>query len=146
MASVVQFLETKLRLKVNREKSAVAHVQERKFLGYRLLRDGKLGVAPKSVERMKGRIRSITRRNRGVSFERVMSELRSFLTGWLAYFRYARCRTTLRDIDPWLRHKLRCYRLKQCKRIKAIHDFLHRLGVPSWRVWITASTGKGGGD
>jgi RNA-directed DNA polymerase len=143
MASVVHFLEKKLRLKVNREKSAVAHVEERKFLGYRLLRGGKLGVAPKSIERMKDRIRSITRRNRGTSFERVVSELRSFLTGWLSYFRYARCRTVLRDTDQWLRHKLRCYRLKQCKRVKAIHDFLHRLGVPNWRAWITASTGKG---
>ena len=143
MASVVHFVETKLRLKVNREKSAVAHIEERKFLGYRLLRGGKLGAAPKSIERMKDRIRSITRRNRGVSFERIVSELRSFLTGWLSYFRYARCRTALGEIDQWLRHKLRCYRLKQCKRAKAIHDFLHRLGVPSRRSWKTASSGKG---
>lgn len=143
MASVVQVLEKKLRLKVNREKSAVAHVEERKFLGYRLLRGGKMGVAPKSVERMKDRIRSITRRNRGIRFERVVSELRSFLTGWLSYFRYARCRTVLQGLDSWLRHKLRCYRLKQCKRVKAIHDFLHRLGVPRWRAWITALSGKG---
>jgi len=143
MTSVVQFLEKRLRLKVNREKSAVAHVEERKFLGYRLLRGGKLGVAPKSIERMKERIRSITRRNRGVSFERVVSELRSFTRGWLCYFRYARRRTALRHIDQWLRHKLRCYRLKQCKRVKAIRDFLHRLGVPNWRAWITALSGKG---
>src|SRR5690606_26142230 len=80
MASVTQFLENKLRLKVNREKSAVDHVEKRKFLSYRLLRGGKLGVAPQSVARMKARLRSITRRNRGVSFERVLSELRSFLT------------------------------------------------------------------
>lgn len=143
MASVVNFVEKKLRLKVNRAKSAVAFVEERKFLGYRLLRGGKLGVAPNSAQRMKDRIRSITRRNRGVRFERVVSELRSFLTGWLAYFRFARCRTLLRDIDQWLRHKLRCYRLKQCKRAKTIHDFLHRLGVPSWRAWTTAACGKG---
>lgn len=143
MAGMVQFLEKKLRLRVNREKSAVAHVEERKFLGYRLLRGGKLGVAPKSVERMKDRVRSITRRNRGRSFQRVVSELRSFLTGWLSYFRYARCRTLLRDIDGWLRHRLRCYRLKQCKRAKAIHDFLRRCGI-SWRhAWTTAACGKG---
>ena len=143
MAGATQFLEKKLRLKVNRTKSAVAHVEERKFLGYRLLRGGKLGVAPKSVERMKHRIRDITRRNRGVSFARVMSELRSFLTGWLTYFRYARCRTLLHELDQWLRHKLRCYRLKQCKRVKAIRDFLHKLGVPNWRAWLTALSGKG---
>ena len=143
MTGVTQFLEKKLRLKVNRTKSAVAHVEERKFLGYRLLRGGKLGVAPKSVERMKQRIRDITRRNRGVSFARVVSELRSFLTGWLTYFRYARCRTLLHELDQWLRHKLRCYRLKQCKRVKAIRDFLHKRGVPNWRAWLTALSGKG---
>jgi len=143
MAGVVQFLEKKLRLRVNREKSAVAHVEERKFLGYRLLRGGNLGVAPKSVERMKDRVRSITRRNRGASFERVVSELRSFLTGWLSYFRYARCRTVLRDIDGWLRHKLRCYRLKQCKRAKATHDFLRRCGISWHPAWTTAACGKG---
>lgn len=143
MASVVQFLEKKLRLRVNREKSAVAHVEERKFLGYRLLRGGRLGVAPKSVERMKDRVRSITRRNRGVSFARVVSELRSFLTGWLSYFRYAQCRSLLRDLDGWIRHKMRCYRLKQCKRAKTIHTFLRSLGVPWRRAWTTATCGKG---
>jgi len=143
MASVVQFLEQKLRLRVNREKSAVAHVEERKFLGYRLLRGGRLGLAPQSVQRMKDRVRSITRRNRGVSFERVVSELRSFLTGWLHYFRYARCRRQLEDLDGWIRHKLRCYRLKQCKRAKTIHDFLRRCGI-SWKAaWTTAACGKG---
>lgn len=143
MSSVVQFLEKKLRLRVNREKSAVAHVEERKFLGYRLLRGGRLGVAPKSVERMKNRVRCITKRNRGVSFARVVSELRSFLRGWLTYFRHAQCRSLLRELDGWIRHKLRCYRLKQCKRVKTIHDFLHRLGVPGWRAWTTALSGKG---
>jgi len=143
MASVTAFVERKLRLKVNREKSAVAHVEERKFLGYRLLRGGKLGIAPKSVERMKDRIRSILRRNRGVSFARVLSELGSFVRGWVSYFRYARCRNLLGELDRWIRHKLRCYRLKQRKRAKPIHDLLHQLGVPSWRAWILALSGKG---
>ena len=143
MASVTQYLEKVLRLKVNREKSAVDFVERRKFLGYRLLRGGKLGLAPQSLARMKERLRSITRRNRGVSFERVLSELRSFQTGWLNYFRYAACRTHLQEVDGWLRHKLRCYRLKQCKRTKAIHDFLHREGVRNDQAWILASSGKG---
>lgn len=143
MASVTRFLEQKLRLKVNREKSAVAHVEERKFLGYRLLRDGRLGVAPQSVQRMKQRVRIITKRNRGVSFGRVVSELRSFLTGWVSYFRYAQCRTLLRELDAWIRHKMRCYRLKQCKRAKTIHAFLTRLGVSWHNAWTTAACGKG---
>lgn len=143
MASVVNFLEKKLKLRVNREKSAVAHVEERKFLGYRLLRGGKLGIAPKSVERAKARIRDITRRNRGVSFARVLSELRSFLTGWVTYFRHAACKSILQGLDEWIRHKVRCYRLKQCKRTKPIHDFLRKCGVPNKRAWICALSGKG---
>src|SRR5690606_20232060 len=143
MESVTQFLEKKLRLKVNREKSAVAYIEERKFLGYRLRSGGRLGIAPKSIERMKARVREITRRNRGVRFERVLSELRSYLTGWVNYFRLAQCRNHLRELDEWIRRKMRCFRLKQCKRAKAIHDSLHRLGVPSWRAWITALSGKG---
>jgi hypothetical protein len=66
LSSVTAFLEGELRLRVNREKSAVAQVEERKFLGHRLWKDGELGVAPKSVERVKERIRQITRRNRGI--------------------------------------------------------------------------------
>lgn len=143
LASVTKFLEGKLKLRVNREKSAVAFVQERKFLGYRLLAGGKLGVAPVSLQRARDRIRQITRRNRGVSLERMISELNSFLTGWVTYFRHAACRNHLRDLDSWLRRKLRCVRLKQCKRVKAIADFLQRLEVPSRRAWMTAACGQG---
>ncbi len=85
LASLTKFLESKLRLRVNRQKSAVAPVQERKFLGHRLLADGRLVIAPQSVQRIKERIRRITRRNRGVSFERVIGELNSFTTGWGTY-------------------------------------------------------------
>jgi RNA-directed DNA polymerase len=143
LASVTQFLEGKLKLRVNREKSAVAYVLERKFLGHRLLTGGGLGIAPVSLQRAKDRIRRITRRNRGVSLERMVSELNPFLRGWVTYFRHAACRGHLRDLDQWLRRKLRCVRLKQCKRVKPIAAFLHRLGVPSKRAWITALSGKG---
>lgn len=143
LASVTKFLEGKLKLRVNREKSAVAYVLERKFLGHRLLPGGGLGIAPVSLQRARDRIRQITRRNRGVNLERMISELNSFLRGWVAYFRHAACRGHLRDLDQWLRRKLRCVRLKQCKRVKPIADFLHRLGVPSKRAWITALSGKG---
>jgi len=82
MESITHFLESRLRLRVNREKSAVAHVQERKFLGYRLLREGHLGLAPASLERTKARIRQLTRRNRGVSITKVIGELNEYLKGW----------------------------------------------------------------
>ena len=143
LASVTKFLESKLKLRVNRQKSAVAFVRERKFLGHRLLPGGGLGIAPVSLQRAKERIRRITRRNRGVELSRMISELNSFLTGWVTYFRYAACRTHLQELDQWLRRKLRCVRLKQRKRARSIAEFLHGLGVPKNRSWTTAACGKG---
>jgi RNA-directed DNA polymerase len=143
LASITAFLEGQLHLKVNRQKSAVAFTRERKFLGHRLLAGGKLGIAPASLERAKAKIRQITRRNRGVSLDRMIRELNSFLTGWVTYFRHAQCRSHLESLEGWLRRKLRCVRLKQRKRAKSIADFLHSLGVPKPRAWTTAACGKG---
>ena len=143
MASVTAFLEGRLRLKVNSRKSAVAPVWERSFLGYRLLSDGRLGLAPKSLVRAKERLRRITRRNRGIALARMVEEVNSFGTGWVVYFRQAACKGALRDLDEWLRRKLRCVRLKQCKRAKPIADFLARCGVPERRAWLLALSGKG---
>jgi RNA-directed DNA polymerase len=143
LSSVTAFLEKKLRLRVNRDKSAVAYVTERKFLGHRLLPGGGLGIAPQSLGRAKERVRQITRRNRGVSLPDVIGELNSFLTGWVAYFRHAACKRHLQRLDEWIRRKLRCLRLKQRKRTYSIAEFLHQLGVPKWRAWIGALSGKG---
>jgi len=143
MESVVQFLEGKLRLRVNREKSAVAPVGERKFLGHRLLLNGKLGISPKSVKRAKEKIRQITRRNRGDSLAKVIVELNLFLVGWLNYYRYAACRFELQCLDEWIRRKLRCYRLKQRKRGKSVADFLRQLGLPAYQAARIGSSGKG---
>jgi RNA-directed DNA polymerase len=143
MASVSRFLEDVLRLRVNREKSAVAYIEERKFLGHRLLGGGGLGIAPKSLERAKERIREISRRNRGIRLDRMIRELNAFLSGWVTYFRQAACKSHLAELDGWIRRKLRCVRLKQCKRAKAIVDFLHRQGVSLRNAWCTALSGKG---
>jgi len=143
MASVAEFLRSRLHLKVNREKSAVAPVGERKFLGHRLLWDGALGIAPESLARMKQRVREITKRNRGVALAQVIAELNAFLSGWVTYFRHARCTSHLQRLDKWIRRKLRCLRLKHCKCTKAQADFLRSLGVPEWRAWILALSGKG---
>ncbi len=143
MESVTQFLEGKLRLRVNRQKSAVAPVGERKFLGHRLLLNGKLGIAPKSIKRAKEKIRQITRRNRGVSFAQVIVELNLFLVGWINYYRYAACRFELQRLDEWIRRKLRCYRLKQCKRGRTIAKLLQRLGASPSLAHRVASSGKG---
>lgn len=143
MESVTRFLEEKLKLRVNREKSAVAPVGERKFLGHRLLLNGKLGISPKSVNRAKEKIRQITRRNRGVSFVQVIVELNLFLVGWLTYYRFAAMRGELGRMDEWIRRKLRCYRLKQRKRGSSISAFLRKLGVSASSASRVGSSGKG---
>lgn len=143
LASLTRFLETKLRLRVNREKSAAAHISERKFLGHRLLAGGRLGIAPQSLARAQQRVRELTRRNRGVSLGRVVSELNSFLTGWVTYYRHAQCRDHLRRLDEWIRHRVRCVQLKQRKRAKPVSDFLRSCGVPARSAWLLALSGKG---
>lgn len=143
LASVTKYLEVHLKLRVNRSKSAVASVQDRKFLGHRLLEDGTQTIAPKSLERAQDRVREITRRNRGVSFEQLVRELNSFLIGWVTYFRHAKAKSALSDLGGWVRRKLRCVRMKQRKRAKSIAEFLHGLGVPWNRCWTTAACGKG---
>lgn len=143
MASLTQFLEQNLKLRVNRDKSAVAHIQERKFLGYRLLHAGQLALAPKSLQRIKDKIRLITKRSRGVSLKQVIDELNSSLSGGVTYFRYAQCRTHLQRLDQWIRHRLRALRLKQRKRSKSIANFLHSLGIARWQAWRVAGSGKG---
>jgi RNA-directed DNA polymerase len=143
MASVTRFLEEKLKLRVNREKSAVAAVGERKFLGHRLLLNGKLGISPKSIDRAKEKIRQITRRARGVSLAQVIVELNLFLVGWITYYRYAACRFDLQCLDEWIRRRLRCYRLKQRKRGKSIAALLRSLGVSAVSASKVGSSGKG---
>lgn len=143
MTSVTTFLEKKLKLRVNREKSAVAPVGTRKFLGYRVRNSGGLSVSPKSKQRLKDRVRAITKRNRGRSIERVITELNALIRGWVAYYAMADCKTFLRDTDMWIRHKLRCYRRKQLKRRGTITTYLVARGVDRDIAVATASSGKG---
>lgn len=143
LESVTRFLEQRLKLRVNRDKSAVAHVQERKFLGHRFLSGGKLGIAPQSVARIKAKVRAITKRNRGRSLEQIVNELDRLIRGWVHYFRYAQARQTLLRLDEWLRRKLRCYRLKQCKRAVGIARFLMERGIRPDQAWALGGSGKG---
>jgi RNA-directed DNA polymerase len=143
MTSVTQFLEKKLKLKVNSSKSAVDLCRRRKFLGYRLGNGGELQISPESLGRLRNRIRFLTRRNQGQAFEQVIARLNSYLTGWLAYYRYGCRPSLLKRLDEWIRRKLRCYRLKQCKRVIGISRFLQSLGVPELQAWKLALSGKG---
>ena len=138
MASIINFLEEKLKLKVNHSKSGVRHCSEVKFLGYTILAGGYIRIADASVKRLKHKIRVITKRNRGVKFEQVIDDLNSVIIGWTNYFRQAnKWLGILRDIDGWIRRKLRCYRLKQCGKKYTTYKFLRSMDIPentSWNV------------
>ena len=143
MESLKRFLGKKLRLKINEAKSSVAKVVERQFLGFRILQTGKISLAKKSVDKVKQTIRWITKRNRGRSLEQVISELNVKLGGWINYFKLTESLSLIRNLDSWIRRKLRCYRLKQRKRSYPIEKFLIGLGVSANMAWITAKSEKG---
>jgi hypothetical protein len=140
---IIRFIEDRMLLKVNREKSGIKKCTEVTYLGYSFLANGTLRLSDKSEQRLKDKLRDITRRNRGVSFEQILKELNPILQGWLQYFRLARMKTRLDKIEGWLRRRLKCYRLKQCKRVIGIVRFLVSLGVEKTLSWRTALSGKG---
>ena len=136
MSSIVNFIEKKLKLKVNHAESGVRHCSDVKFLGYTVLPEGMIRVADKSIDRLKFKIRAITRRNRGIKFETIIKELNSVITGWTNYFKLANVWLSLLEgLDGWIRRKLRCYRLKQCGRRYTIFKLLRSLGIPESKSW-----------
>jgi RNA-directed DNA polymerase len=145
MESVTRFLETKLRLKVNRAKSAVGKPHTRKFLGLRIVGGAKaiISIAAKSIARFKKRIRQLTRRNRGVSLEQVLADLKRFTDGWVGYFRIARSPSVYKELDEWIRRRLRCYIWKQWKRPKTRGRELRKRGIGPWLAWGVACNGYG---
>jgi RNA-directed DNA polymerase len=127
---------SKLRLRVNEEKSTVARVWNRKFLGYSFwVAKGKvvkLRVAPKALEEMKQRVRQITRRNGGRSLEQVTSELGAYLRGWKEYFKLSDTPRVFFDLDQWIHRRLRAVQLKQWKRGRTTYRELAARGLPGW--------------
>jgi len=142
-ASIKRFLEKKLKLKVNDQKSAVARVNEREFLGYRILNDRRLSLTPNSLGRMKEKVRHLTRRTQGKSFESVVKALNTFLTGWTSYFRLATNKRLWQELDGWIRRRLRSYRLRQRKRGSSIAKMLIQMGIPEKEARKIGSSGKG---
>lgn len=143
MESIRRFIAQKLRLKVNETKSKVAKSGECTFLGYTIGSGGRLWMAKKSKERMKKRIKELTGRNRGRKLEAVIGELNRTLGGWLVYFRLANAKNWCGETEQWLRRKLRCYRLKQCKRRIGIARFLMENGCREYQAWELAMSRKG---
>ena len=144
LASITKFIEKRLKLKVNKTKSGVRRCSQVKFLGYTVMEGGKIRASDKSVERLKYKVKVITKRNRGVRFETLIRELNQAIIGWSNYYRLANCYLSdLRDIDGWIRRKLRCYRLKQTGRKYSTYKLLRSLGVTERKSWNVVMYSQG---
>ena len=145
MAAITDYLEHKLKLRVNREKSAVARPWDRKFLGYSLTRhkQARLKIADSSVKRLKDKVRVMTTGNASRNLVETIRELSPVLRGWTSYFRLTEVKGVLQDVDGWMRRGLRCLLWRQWKRPATRKRRLQQSGLDEKRAWKSASNGRG---
>lgn len=146
LRNIIPFIEGKLFLKVNRKKTSVAHISKVKYLGYAFYRyKGKcrFRVHPKSVAKMKDRIRELTKRNNGWGNEYRAKKLTQFVRGWVNYFSFADMKGLMRETDEWLRHKIRAVYWKQWKKVKTRYRMIEKYGMPKWKIHEMANCRKG---
>ena len=145
LASVESFLWKRLRLTVNRDKSAVARPWQRKFLGYTMTAhsEPKLRVAPESVKRFRDKVRELARQGRGRSLRWMVERLEPLIRGWVAYFRMAEVKAAFEQLDQWLRRRLRCILWRQWKRPRTRAKRLMKLGLERQRAFTSAYNGHG---
>ena len=146
MASITRFLEDRLKLRVNRDKSAVDRPWKRKFLGYSMTwhRESRLRTAPESVRRLKSKLKAMMRRGRGRNLGRfVREDLTPLLRGWMNYFRLAEAKVVFKELDGWIRRRLRLILWRQWKRTCTRARNLMRLGLGEERAWRSATNGRG---
>lgn len=138
MAGCIRYLEQDLGLRVNREKSQVAPVKSVEFLGFQILR-GKLRVGNGARERFQDRVRELTRRNNPLSMVAVIEQLNTYLRGWVGYFRVHEFRYLFRDLDGWIRSRLRSMQLKKWKKPRKFQRVMVNAGFPpeqTQRTWV----------
>ncbi len=145
MGSVTRFITTKLKLKVNEQKSAVARPWERKFLGFSFTsgRVPKRRIAPKAVLRFQVKVRELTQRTRGRSTEQMATELTRYLQGWIGYFGKCQTPSVLASLEEWVRRRLRSAIWKQWKRGPARYAELRKRGVGTILAAQTAASAHG---
>lgn len=145
MAAMRSFLEKKLKLRVNEEKSAVARPWERKFLGYTMSRERKprLKIAATSRQRLEEKIRQLMRTARGRSLQKTIAILNPLLRGWIAYFQLVEIKTVLEDLDGWIRRKLRTLLWRQWKRPSTRVQRLKQRGLGEQTARLSANNGHG---
>lgn len=140
LQSVERFVNKRLRLRVNHAKSAVATVWQRSFLGFSFLK-GRHGVlrtiAPTAKQRFRAKVRQLSKRHRGRSLTRTIAELSQYLRGWKNYFGKSETPSDLRDLDGWIRRRLRSYHWKQWKHPRGRITALRKRGIEFWdAVWL----------
>jgi len=146
MESITNFLEKKLKLKVNKEKSAVDRPTRRKFLGftfYAAKGEYDIRIHPKSIKRIKDKIREITSRSYSINMEYKIKKLNQITTGWVNYFSIARAKTIMKSLDEWIRRRLRMCIWKQWKKPKTKIKNLISLGINKCKAYEWGNTRKG---
>ena len=149
LESSIRYLEGKLKLKVNRDKSHIAKVNATKrfkFLGFAFGKSKNgifIRVHQKSLKKAKDKLRTLTKRNRGIKVRQVMAEVKRYMQGWLNYYGMAEMKNTLKEWDGWLRRRLRAYIWKQWKKPKTRYRNLLKLGIPKKYAEWTARCRRG---
>ena len=146
MTSCVKFLEGKLKLKVNQQKSKVGSPLKLKFLGFSLYKSGnKTGIRPhgKSIKRFKDKIRELTSRKQARSVELILKRVKKYTTGWLGYYSIADMESKIKNLNEWLRRRIRQIYWKQWKKVSARFSNLKRLGIDKYKAWEWANSRKG---
>ena len=145
-ASITRYIEGKLFLKVNREKTSVAHISQVKYLGYGFYRykgECRFKVHEKSIVKMRERLRAITNRSKAISNEERPRILGRYVKGWVNYFKLADMKGMLRGTDEWLRRRIRAVYWKQWKKVKTRYKMIRRYNLPDWKVYELANCRKG---
>jgi len=146
LGNILPYIEKKLFLKVNREKTTVAYISKIKFLGYSFYitkGEGLLRVHPNSAAKMRAKLKELTSRSNGWGNERRKERLRQYIIGWVNYFKLAKMKNLLIRIDEWYRRRVRMVIWKQWKRIRTRGANLIRLGIKRYKAWEYANTRKG---
>ena len=143
---ILPYIEEKLFLKVNREKTQVAHVKQVRYLGYGFYihkGEGRLRIHPKSVQKFKDKIREVTRRSNGMGVEARKIRLNQVVRGWMNYFKLADAKNLIQGLDEWIRSRIRMVTWKRWKKVRTRFENLKRLGVGKEQAWMWANTRKG---
>jgi RNA-directed DNA polymerase len=141
--AMTRFLTAELSLRVNEGKSAVDRPSGRKFLGYSFHQRSKLRIASKSIERLKARVRELTRRGRSMNLQNRLEVLSRYLRGWMTYFALTEAPSVLRNLDKWIARRVRACVWKTWKRTRTRIRKLRAFGVREDRVWMTAMCRRG---